>query len=560
MITLHFNNTISERDMDLFFAESILTDPGFCRLLIDKTDMKGKPFQILGAELSKEDSDLGESDITVVVDVDGVKCGLLIEDKIDAIAMPEQHRRYVKRDEKGVRQMNTRTSESSCSALKSTTTVMARAGLLLCLVLILACAVMIPDGRSDGLQQTNAGEPNTGTAAAEADSQPLMLRDLVGVWEFESASFLGRSVTAEELIGSTGGSITMEFTAEGFWILQIGGRNMIAELAVGDDGVVEAPEDQSFTLENGKLLFTVNGMTMVFTRSDAPGEEPSAAPDEAKLGTWCFEQVVYTGGGQPLSIPLGADMFPMVYGVPAPTLQVRKTGLVTMTLGDATVPFTAEEWQLEDGKLTHIETFDDGTSMIWYFVREEAEAKAPTEEAQPETAEAVSAVGGTPVETAQRSGRFTYHGASWGMTKDEVRALEEDEPFQEPTSGSGHSALVYRVGTPDAFRIIQYSFLPSGALYSITIMAPDASGNYYVQQREILTAQYGEPLTEAGADLHSDDDPVAVMMAALMQNSGDTDFLGWRADDETVIIMSMEPVNKVCYVEIRRYTDCFRFQ
>ena len=155
---------------------------------------------------------------------------------------------------------------------------------------------------------------------------------------------------------------------------------------------------------------------------------------------------------------------------------------------------------------------------------------------------------------------YSFHGASWGMTKAEVRALEEDEPYQEPASATGHSALVYRLGTPDAFQIIQYNFLPSGALYNITIMAPDASGSFYAEQRESLTAQYGEPLTEAGADLHSDDDPVAVMMAALMQNSGDSDFLGWRADDETVIIMSMEPMNKVCYVEIRRYTDYFRFQ
>ncbi len=45
-----------------------------------------------------------------------------------------------------------------------------------------------------------------------------------------------------------------------------------------------------------------------------------------------------------------------------------------------------------------------------------------------------------------------------------------------------------------------------------------------------------------------------------MQNSADSDFLGWLADDETVIVMSMEPVNKVCHVEIRRYTEYFRFE
>ena len=104
MIALDFNNTICERDMDLMFVESVLTDPGFCRLLIDKTGLKGKPFQVLRAELSKSDSDLGESDITVVIEAEGLKYGLLIEDKIDAVAMPKQHDRYVKRGEKGIKE------------------------------------------------------------------------------------------------------------------------------------------------------------------------------------------------------------------------------------------------------------------------------------------------------------------------------------------------------------------------------------------------------------------------------------------------------------------------
>ena len=100
MISLQLNNTICERDMDLLFVESILTDPGFFHLLIDKTDLKGKPFQFLSAELSKTDNVLGESDITVVIEIEGVKYGFLIEDKIDAIAMPKQHDRYIKRGEK----------------------------------------------------------------------------------------------------------------------------------------------------------------------------------------------------------------------------------------------------------------------------------------------------------------------------------------------------------------------------------------------------------------------------------------------------------------------------
>lgn len=103
MISLYFNNTICERDMDLLFVESLMTDSGFTRLVIDKTDLKGKSYQVLSAELSKSDSDLGESDITFVIEVEGIRHGLLIEDKIDAIAMPKQHDRYIKRGEKGVK-------------------------------------------------------------------------------------------------------------------------------------------------------------------------------------------------------------------------------------------------------------------------------------------------------------------------------------------------------------------------------------------------------------------------------------------------------------------------
>ncbi len=103
MVSVHFNNTISERDMDLLFVESVLTDQGFCCLLLSRTDLKGKQFKILSAELSKSDSELGESDITVVIDINGKKFGLLVEDKIDAIAMPEQHSRYIKRGKKGVK-------------------------------------------------------------------------------------------------------------------------------------------------------------------------------------------------------------------------------------------------------------------------------------------------------------------------------------------------------------------------------------------------------------------------------------------------------------------------
>ena len=125
---------------------------------------------------------------------------------------------------------------------------------------------------------------------------------------------------------------------------------------------------------------------------------------------------------------------------------------------------------------------------------------------------------------------FSFNGVMWGMSKEEVRSLLDFEPFQEPTAQTGHSALVYQMLLDDTPCIIQYNFLPSDALYNITIMSPDES-----------------------------DDAAAVMIAALMRSSADTDFLGWNADQETVIILSFEPTYKVCYVEMRRYTDYFRF-
>jgi hypothetical protein len=311
------------------------------------------------------------------------------------------------------------------------------------------------------------------------------------------------------------------------------------------------------SLADGKLVFdTGSGMVMTLAKNDKPGMVPDTPVDEALLGTWAFEQLLHL----PDEIPVDPGMFPMLYGIPAPTLTVVNVGFAVMQLGDNKRAFPVDEWQLENGKLIHTEKSDDGTSMVWTFVREEAGTEPPTEEAQPEAADATSTVDGSPAEAAESGDRFTYHGTSWGMSREKVRELEPAKPIQEPAAATGHTALVYQFNGEHGFSLVQYNFLPSDALYNITIMAPDEDGTFYAEQQENWTSLYGEPLTEAGADLHSDDDPVAVMMAALMQNSADSDFLGWRADDETVIIMSREPANKVCYVEIRRYTDCFRFE
>ena len=96
------NKNVCERDMDLLFIEAFVTDRGFSDLFINQTSFKGKEYKILSTEISKVDKDLGESDITIIIDVEGIKYALLIEDKIDAIAMPNQHGRYIERGNKGI--------------------------------------------------------------------------------------------------------------------------------------------------------------------------------------------------------------------------------------------------------------------------------------------------------------------------------------------------------------------------------------------------------------------------------------------------------------------------
>lgn len=93
---------IAERDMDLLFCEAIASDIGFVEMFLEKTGMEYHKITVEQIELSHTEADLGESDITVKINVDGILYGLLIEDKIDAIAMEKQHERYIKRGNKGI--------------------------------------------------------------------------------------------------------------------------------------------------------------------------------------------------------------------------------------------------------------------------------------------------------------------------------------------------------------------------------------------------------------------------------------------------------------------------
>ena len=94
--------TVNERDMDLLFMHAFLTDSGFVDLFLRKAGIAGKGYAVLEVELSKTDVDLGETDITVILN-DGVqKVALLIEDKINAMEMPQQQERYDQRGRLGI--------------------------------------------------------------------------------------------------------------------------------------------------------------------------------------------------------------------------------------------------------------------------------------------------------------------------------------------------------------------------------------------------------------------------------------------------------------------------
>ena len=90
---------VSERDMDLLFLEEMASSQEFLNIFLSKINMSDA--KVCSIEQSKVDVEYGESDMTVIVEKDGKKYGLLIEDKIDAIAMPNQSGRYIARGEIG---------------------------------------------------------------------------------------------------------------------------------------------------------------------------------------------------------------------------------------------------------------------------------------------------------------------------------------------------------------------------------------------------------------------------------------------------------------------------
>ena len=91
---------VAERDIDLLVLEEFLANKDFAKIFLNKVGISN--FKIISAYHSLLDPVYGESDITIIIECEGMKIGILIEDKIDAIAMDQQADRYIERANLGV--------------------------------------------------------------------------------------------------------------------------------------------------------------------------------------------------------------------------------------------------------------------------------------------------------------------------------------------------------------------------------------------------------------------------------------------------------------------------
>lgn len=100
MLEIRLDTTL-ERDIDLMIMEEIVSDGEFAKLILSAVGISD-PYTIISAIHSKFDADLGESDVVFILEINGKRHALHIEDKINAIAMPKQHDRYDMRAQKDI--------------------------------------------------------------------------------------------------------------------------------------------------------------------------------------------------------------------------------------------------------------------------------------------------------------------------------------------------------------------------------------------------------------------------------------------------------------------------
>ncbi|WP_251197684.1 hypothetical protein [Anaerotardibacter muris] len=99
----HFDK-VYERDMDFLFIQMASYYQDFLEMLLKKTGRDSTGVRLVAAEHSKVMGSLGESDIELIVEQNGIRIGLLIEDKVDAGAMQNQCARYFERGSHSVDQ------------------------------------------------------------------------------------------------------------------------------------------------------------------------------------------------------------------------------------------------------------------------------------------------------------------------------------------------------------------------------------------------------------------------------------------------------------------------
>ena len=97
---IKFDTTL-ERDMDLLIMEEFICSPLFALIFLDTVGITCD-YTIEQVIHSMRDADLGESDIVFILDIGDKRHAIHIEDKIDALVMPNQSARYAKRAEKDI--------------------------------------------------------------------------------------------------------------------------------------------------------------------------------------------------------------------------------------------------------------------------------------------------------------------------------------------------------------------------------------------------------------------------------------------------------------------------
>ena len=90
---------VLERDIDLLIINKFIFDENFKNYFLNKVGLSN--YKVDKIEHSFKDFD-GENDITIILSNGNERISFLIEDKIDAIAMPNQKERYNLRGFKGI--------------------------------------------------------------------------------------------------------------------------------------------------------------------------------------------------------------------------------------------------------------------------------------------------------------------------------------------------------------------------------------------------------------------------------------------------------------------------